>query len=60
MNPQANLPGLISTSEQYIPGMSDDEELRRAGFAYANDGVGDVIFAEMQTDALELGLRQET
>lgn len=49
-----------STSDgDYYPGMSDEEEMRRMGAAYANgQGTGD-IFAEIDADALEMGLRSE-
>ena len=50
---------LVSASDQYYPGMSDEEELRRMGHDLAGiQGIGDV-YAEIEQDAVELGLRPE-
>lgn len=57
---QVPMPGSISASDAYIPGMSDEEELRRTGENPFADyrGVGE-IYAEMEADQSELGLRPE-
>lgn len=48
-----------STSNEFIPGLSDEEELRRMGQDISGAmGIGDV-YAEIDADALELGFRQE-
>lgn len=50
---------LISEPEEYFPGMSDEEELRRVGKFYADgQGVGEIM-AELEDDVRELGFKVE-
>lgn len=45
----------------YIPGMSDEEELKRMGRAYAEtDGLGEEIYTDVEEAALQdLGFKTE-